>query len=89
MKVEKGYYADGEDSYEMTKFIKPEVESTLMRKVVQPLISEYPGAIYPLVEYPEYITQAKRKDTGDTEVKEVDEEVDKAKKNKKKRKKKK
>ena len=82
MKVEKRYYGDGEDSYEMTKFLKPEAESILMKRVVQPLISDFPGAIYPYVEYPEYA--AKRKESKETD----NTESDKSKKHTKKRKKK-
>lgn len=94
MKVEKRYYGDGEDSYEMTKFFRPEVESVLMKKVPQPLISEYPGAVYPLVEYPEYGSGGK-KEAGENESKgtvesgsEERKESQKAKKHQKKRKKK-
>ncbi len=50
-KVEKGYYADTEDAYEMMKFFKPAIEEKMMRKVVQPIESTYPGATYPKVEY--------------------------------------
>ena len=51
-KVEKKYYADTEDAYEMMKFFKAPVEEKLMKKVLQPITSTFPGAIYPLIEYP-------------------------------------
>jgi hypothetical protein len=51
IKVEKGYYADTEDAYEMMKFFKPAVEEKMMKKVVQPIESKYPGATYPEVVY--------------------------------------
>ena len=54
MKVEKGYYADGEDAYDMTKFFKSDVEKELMRALEQPIETIYPGAICPIIEYPEY-----------------------------------
>ena len=53
MGVEKGYYADGEDAYKMDKFFKPSVEKKMMAKITQPIISQYPGAVYPLIEYEE------------------------------------
>ena len=51
MKVEAGYYGDGEDAYDMTKFFKPEVERDFMKNIVQPTITNYPGAIIPIIEY--------------------------------------
>ena len=51
-KVEKKYYADTEDAYEMMKFFKLPVEEKLMKKVLQPITSTFPGATYPLIEYP-------------------------------------
>jgi len=44
--VERKYYADSEDAYEMMKFFKPEAEAKLMKKVVYPLTSTFPGATY-------------------------------------------
>lgn len=52
MKCEKKYYADSEDAYEMMKFFKPEVEEKMMKKVTEPIISTFPGATYPITEYP-------------------------------------
>lgn len=100
-KVEKGYYADGEDAYEMDKFFKPHVEKNIMKKVVQPLVSLYPGAMFPLVEYEELKKLKKEeeiepelKSEATSEVKSTENEVkdevkEEVKKGKKKRKKKK
>ena len=51
MKVAKGYYADGEDAYEMIKFFKPAPEESHMKTVVVPIVTSYPGAAYPTVTY--------------------------------------
>jgi hypothetical protein len=51
MKVAKGYYADGEDAYEMIKFFKPSPEESHMKAVVEPIVTSYPGAAYPLINY--------------------------------------
>ena len=51
-KVEKKYYADGEDAYEMMKFFKEPIENKIMKKITEPITSTYPGATYPLIAYP-------------------------------------
>ena len=51
MKVAKGYYADGEDAYEMMKFFKSAPEDNHMRTVTEPIVTSYPGAAYPAITY--------------------------------------
>ncbi|MDR3737341.1 MAG: hypothetical protein P4L10_17665 [Acidobacteriaceae bacterium] len=51
VKVERKYYADTEDAYEMMKFFKPTAEAKLMKRVSMPITSTFPGATYPLIEY--------------------------------------
>jgi len=36
----------------MMKFFKPDVEEKMMKKVLLPITSTFPGATYPLIDYP-------------------------------------
>jgi len=74
----------------MDKFFKPQIEKNIMKKIIQPLISLYPGAVFPFVEYEEW-KEKKDEEKLDKEPQtdassEVKEEVKKGKKKKKKKK---
>ena len=51
-KVDEGYYADGEDAYEMKKFFNTKVEEAETKPLLEKVLtSKYKGASFPRITY--------------------------------------